>query len=129
MNKKLILGLAITCISLSIISFYISMDEATKKIIALFFDLINPSEKIQPEQMIFLKTLFDLFLPWIFFAILIQLFAKLLNKTRKRKAGIIILASFIQMFLPDPFAERTIKMEHLQTKKAEKKRDNDKDQK
>ncbi len=73
------------------------------------FDYSNQAENIDK-----IRDLVDLFFPYLLFILLLELFHLGLSRARKRKAGIIILASFIQMFLPDPYAERTIKVVQVQ---------------
>jgi len=55
--------------------------------------------------------------PWIMFLLLIRIFIKLVSGARTRKKGIIIVATILQMFIPDPYIERTVKIVQVQTKK------------
>jgi len=76
-----------------------------------------------------LKNLIVLSLPWIIFLLVIRLFVSLISGARKRKSGVIIVATILQMFMPDPYVERTIKVVQVQTKKqsSTEKKANDED--
>ncbi|TQV87165.1 hypothetical protein [Aliikangiella coralliicola] len=121
MKKKTIYTLAIITSAILIISFSMPVETAIRQLGNILISLLNPVEKIPASQIEFLREILNLYLPWLIFAGVVFLFSKLLRRARKRKAGIVILASLIQMFLPDPFVERTIKMEHIQTRKSEEK--------
>ena len=87
--------------------------------------LISFDYSKQADNIDSLRDLVELFFPYLLFILLLKLFQFSINKARKRKAGIIILASFIQMFLPDPYAERTIKVVQVQKeRKASKESEN-----
>jgi len=64
-----------------------------------------------------LKNFIVLSLPWIIFLLVIRLFVSLISGARKQKSGVIIVATILQMFMPDPYVERTIKVVQVQTKK------------
>ena len=75
---------------------------------------------------IYSHELFQLYLPWITFVSSILVVLKLLTVVRGRKEGVLILALLIQMFLPDPYVERSVKVEQVETKKSKRKLGNEK---
>ena len=57
-----------------------------------------------------ISQLIELFLPWLGFVSAILVFAKLLSWAKNRKTGALVFGILVQMFTPDPYAERTIKV-------------------
>ena len=68
-----------------------------------------------------LKELLISYFPWVIFLLIIRLFVRLVSGARRRKKGIIIVAAIFQMFIPDPYVDRTVKVVQIQTKKESKK--------
>lgn len=66
------------------------------------------------------STLMNYLVLWLIVIVLFYLFYKLTVWARKRKKAAYIFGAAVQMFLPDPYAERTIKI--VQEKKAEVKK-------
>jgi hypothetical protein len=60
--------------------------------------------------MILFDELFQAYLPWIVFVGILFTFVRLFKWARNKKTGAFIFAAFIQMLMPDPFAERTIQV-------------------
>ena len=69
-----------------------------------------------------LTDIFYLFIPWFALLILLVAFSKLFNWAKKKKASAIVFGALIQMFMPDPYVERTITVVR-QDKKQQEKRD------
>jgi hypothetical protein len=63
---------------------------------------------------------FYLFIPWL--ALVILVFSKLFSWAKNKKTSAIVFGALIQMFMPDPYVERTIKVVQ-QDKKQQEKRD------
>ncbi|NQZ11669.1 MAG: hypothetical protein HRT35_31345 [Algicola sp.] len=57
----------------------------------------------------FLPSILSQVLPWLLFAAALVLMLKLIYWARQRKSAVIALGILIQMFLPDPNVEKTIK--------------------
>ena len=58
-----------------------------------------------------MENLFYLMIaPWLFFAVFAIIACWLLKFARKRKGIAIVFGIFVQMFVPDPLVEQTIKM-------------------
>lgn len=108
-------------ITYSLIIFFLKFSAdlftALEEFLSVTLWLTNLDYSKQGKYLEIIHELFDIFLPYIFFVLLLKLFRLAFNKAKKRKAGVIILASFIQMFLPDPYAERTIKVVQVQKEK------------
>jgi hypothetical protein len=60
---------------------------------------------------------------WIILAIVILIFIKLVSWAKQKKTGALALGIFIQMFTPDPYAERTIKVVQEDKKETKKQQD------
>jgi len=71
--------------------------------------------------------LFPLFLPWLIFFGLVLIFKKLFSLAKKQKAGAIIFGALIQMMMPDPYAERTVKVVQEDKKTIKKEQDENED--
>jgi len=58
-----------------------------------------------------MENLFYLMLaPWLFFVVLALIASWLLKLAKKRKGIAFAFGVFVQMFIPDPMVEQTIKM-------------------
>ena len=73
--------------------------------------------------MTLLDDLFLIYLPWIVFAAVIFTFVRLFKWARNKKTGAFIFAAFIQMLMPDPYAERTIQVVQEEKKAVKKEQD------
>jgi hypothetical protein len=67
------------------------------------------------------------FIPWIVFLLTIFIFSKLISWARKKKTVAITFGVLVQMFSPDPFAERTIEVVQQDKKSAEHRQQDDSD--
>lgn len=101
------------------LNFSADLLSALEEFLSVTLWLLNLDYSEQGEYLEIIHELFDIFLPYIFFVLLLKLFQLAFNKAKKSKASVIILASFIQMFLPDPYAERTIKVVQVQKEKKQ----------
>ena len=90
-------------------------------------ELAEPDKIIQLFLQIYSHELFQLYLPWVTSVISILVILQLLTGVRMRKEGVIILALIVQIFLPDPYVERSVKVEQVETKKSKIKLGNKKD--
>ena len=75
---------------------------------------------IQLCLQIYSHELFQLYLPWVTLFSSILVLLKLLTLVRRRKEGVLILALLVQIFLPDPYVERNVKVEQVEIKKSKK---------
>ncbi len=82
-----------------------------------FIWLLSFDYSKKQHYFVFINHLVDLYLPYLLFIVLLALFKYSFKKAKQQKAGVLLLASFIQMFLPDPFAERTVKVVQVQKEK------------
>mgnify|MGYP005812451255 CR=1 FL=1 len=48
--------------------------------------------------------------PWLFFVILAMIASRLIKLAKKRKGIAFAFGVFVQMFMPDPLVEQTLKM-------------------
>lgn len=87
----------------------------------LFSNGLELDEIIQFFVQVYSNELFQLYLPWVTSVISILVMSKFLTGVRMRKEGIVILALFVQMFLPDPYVEQSVKVEQVDTKKSKRK--------
>jgi len=87
------------------------------KLISLFLNLLNPLQTLTSMDLELITGLLWIYLPWLVFVSLIKLFWVVIVRARKRKTGVVILAAILQMFIPDPCVDRTIKTVQVQTKK------------
>ncbi len=55
-------------------------------------------------------TVIYLFIPWLVFGLSGVVFFKLFSWAKKKKTSALIFGALVQMFMPDPYAERTIKV-------------------
>ncbi len=62
-------------------------------------------------------------LPWLLLLVLFCVFGKLYGWARRRKTGAFVFGALTQMLLPDPYAERTLKI--VQERKQESRREQD----
>jgi len=62
-------------------------------------------------------------LPWLVFLIVGMMAAKLLSWARGRKGGAIVFGVLVQMFLPDPYVERTIAAVIVEKKIEQRRKD------
>jgi len=76
-------------------------------------------------RQIYSHEIVQLYLPWISGIITISILSKMVTGVRMRKEGIVMVALFVQLFLPDPFANRSPKTELVEVKKS-KRKDTDK---
>jgi len=114
---------------LLILKFTTEILSILKEFLFVILWLIGFDYSEQEKYLGTIHEIVELFLPYLFFLFLLKLFQVAFNKARKRKAGVIILASFIQMFLPDPYAERTIKVVQVQKEKKSEAGKKDRDKK
>ena len=96
---------------------YLSVAELLSQFIALLANLLNPYGTLTAKDFELLEGILWIYLPWLVFAGLLKLFLFGISRARKRKTGVVIIATFLQMFMPDPYVERTVKTVQLQTKK------------
>ncbi|MCW8875807.1 MAG: hypothetical protein OQJ89_12720 [Kangiellaceae bacterium] len=97
------------------------------ELLELLKALLNPTGVLTEQNLSLIAYLLMLYLPWLVLTGLLRLFIWLIKRAKKRKSGVIILLSFFQMFLPDPYAERTIKTVQVQKKKEVKTENTPKD--
>ena len=64
------------------------------------------------------------FLPWLVFFLMGLAAAKLLSWARGRKGGAIVFGVLVQMFLPDPYVERTIETVTVERKAMKRQNEN-----
>lgn len=83
----------------------------------LMLFLLIPGMPISP----FLVESFWLFIPWLTLILIFKVFLTLCYWAKNRKTGVAVLAVFIQMFLPDPYVEKTIKTVQVAKEKKTKK--------
>jgi len=62
-------------------------------------------------------------IPWIIFGLLVLCFTQLFRWAKKRKTGAVVFMSMVQMLMPDPYAERTIKTVQDEKKTTKKEQD------
>ena len=109
------------------ISIYILSNAHQNELLFLdALELAEPDKIIRLFLQIYSHELFQLYLPWVTLIISILVMLKLLTGVRMRKEGVLILALFVQIFLPDPYAERRVKVEQVETKKSKRKLGNKK---
>lgn len=105
-------------------SFFALFGQNVSIFVSEFLDLIknllNPSTMLTNQNLSLIGDLLTLYLPWLVLSILLRLFLWLFKRAKQRKSGVVILLSLFQMFLPDPYAERTIKTVQVQKKKQVK---------
>jgi hypothetical protein len=65
--------------------------------------------------------------PWVFFVILTTVFIRLYSWAKQKKVAAIALMAMVQMFSPDPYAERTIEIVQQDKKSGELKQQEDGD--
>lgn len=97
--------------------------------VELFLFSLEPAvldKIIQLCLQIYSHELFQLYLPWVTFVSSILVILKLLTLVRGRKEGALILALLVQIFLPNPYVERNVKVEQVETKKSKRKQGNEK---
>jgi hypothetical protein len=68
-----------------------------------------------------LDELIQLFMPWFAFVGLLFTFVRLYCWARNKKKGAFIFGMLMQMMMPDPYVERTIKVVQCETKQEDKK--------
>lgn len=56
------------------------------------------------------SELIRLFLPWLTLIVILLVFAKLFSWAKNKKTGAFVFGALVQMFSPDPYAERTIEV-------------------
>lgn len=100
--------------------FYQSISSFIVEFFDLFQNLLDPTAVLTKQDLSLIAKLLILYFPWLIFTVLLRLFFGLIKRAKKRKSGVVILLSFFQMFLPDPYAERTIKTVQVQKKKEVK---------
>jgi len=64
------------------------------------------------------------FLPWFIVFMLAMIASRLMRSAKKRRGFAIAFGALVQMFSPDPYAERNIEMMVIE-KKQEKKQEED----
>lgn len=67
------------------------------------------------------------FIPWIVLLVTVFVFSKLVSWAKKKNAAAITFGALVQMFSPDPFAERTIQVIQQDKKSAEHRKQDDSD--
>lgn len=63
--------------------------------------------------------------PWLQLMFVVFIFTKLIGWAKNRKTGALVFGLLVQMIMPDPYAERTIKV--VQQEKQETRREADGD--
>ena len=58
--------------------------------------------------------------PWLLVILVAFVFLKLLGWAKNRKTGALVFAALVQMVMPDPYAERTIKVVQEDKKETKK---------
>ncbi len=91
--------------------------ELLSQLMSLFLNLLDPFQTLTPNDLELITGLLWIYLPWLVFVGLLKLFSVVIVGARKRKTGIVIFAAILQMFIPDPCVDRTIKTVQVQTKK------------
>lgn len=77
-----------------------------------------------------MQILIDILSPfylWFGLALTAVILTKLVSWAKKTKTAVLVLGIFIQMFIPDPYAERTIKVVQEDKKETKKQQDNNGD--
>lgn len=69
-----------------------------------------------------------LLLPWLILVVSVLVFFKLIGWAKKKKTSAVVFGALVQMFMPDPYVERTITVVQ-QDKKQEDKRESAGDKK
>jgi len=64
----------------------------------------------------------EVFYPFLIFICAILIFTKLYSWIKNRKTGAVIFALLLQIFMPDPYTERTVKVIQVDKKKEIEKR-------
>jgi hypothetical protein len=82
---------------------------------------IDANAILQFIRQIYSHEIVQLYLPWIGGIIAILILSKMVTGVRMRKEGIVMVALFVQLFLPDPFADRSPKTEQVVVKKSKRK--------
>lgn len=109
------------------ISIYILSNAHQSELLFLnALELAEPGKITQLLLQVYSHELFLLYLPWVTSVISILVMSKLLTGVRMRKEGVVILALIVQMFLPDPYVEKSVKVEQIETKKSKRKLGNKK---
>ncbi len=60
---------------------------------------------------------------WIGLGCIVFILIKLVSWAKQMKTGVLVLGIFIQMFMPDPYAERTVKVVQEDKKETKKQQD------
>ena len=97
-----------------------------KKVSTSIFGLIDIDTICLFFIQIYTHEIFQLFLPWVSSFVVIVLMSILVTGIRLRKEGVVMIALFIQLFMPDPYVERGIRVEQIETKKSKRKESDDK---
>ena len=66
-----------------------------------------------------------LLLPWLILVISVLVFFKLIGWAKKKKTSAMVFGALVQMFMPDPYVERTIKVVQEDKKKISESEDQD----
>ena len=91
--------------------------ELLSQLMSFFLNLLDPFQTLISKDLELITDLLWIYLPWIILVGLIKLLLVLIVGARKRKTGVVILATILQMLMPDPYVDRTIKTVQVQTKK------------
>lgn len=51
-----------------------------------------------------------LLLPWLILVVSVLVFFKLIGWAKKKKTSAVVFGALVQMFMPDPYVDRTIKV-------------------
>lgn len=114
--KKIIIGSLITA------ALYLCAQGSTLLSTVAISDVLS---SLSPKSIYVLKSL----MPWMIFIGFIGFAWKMVSWARKRKSGAYAFGALVQMVLPDPYVERTIKLvqEEKQYKKQRETDDAPKD--
>ena len=63
--------------------------------------------------------------PWLLLLAVIFVFRMLFGWAKNRKTGAVVFGALVQMVMPDPYAERTIKVVQEEKKESKKETDGD----
>ena len=86
-----------------------------------WLDFFDFEAVIQFLRQIYFHDLFQLYIPWVCVIIMGSMMSRLVTGVRMRKEGIIMVALFVQFFMPDPYVESKPKIEQVEVKKSKKK--------
>ena len=86
-----------------------------------WIDFFDSEAVLQFLREIYFHDIVQLYLPWVCVIIVGIVMSKMVTGVRARKEGIVMVALFVQLFMPVPCVESSPKIEQVEVKKHKKK--------